>query len=111
MHFTYEDDAKTERGALRQGDLLRRTERINQLLQTVHPHYFSKPDYRFLEVLTQSCDLERRDGECSTRYITLAAVRPLSLVLQREIDGYRRDDLEREARIADDRLRKSIDNF
>src|SRR6266853_207820 len=110
MHFTYEKEADTDKQGLRQGDVLKRTDAVNQLLQTVHPYYLQQPDYRFLQVLTQSCDLERRNGQCVTRYITLAAVRPLSLVLQREIDE-KRDELEREARVADAGYRQNVQHF
>lgn len=94
MHFTYEERLDTT--TLNQGDVLRRTEGVEALLKEVHPHYFNKPDYPFFIVLTQSCDLVRRKGsDCASRYITIAAVRPLTLALQREIASYQYAEAER----------------
>lgn len=86
LHFTYE--APTSR-SLCQGDILKRMpDGLDRVLEDVHPHYL-KDDYRFFIVLTQSCDLELRDGEtCSARYLTIAAVRPLDLAIQRELQKY-----------------------
>jgi len=83
-HFTYEENIDTE--ALHQGDLLSKTPELTELLETVHPHYL-KADYTHFQVLTQSCDLVLRSGKCKARYLTLAAVRPLPLVIEREIDS------------------------
>ena len=80
-HFTYE----TASGDLRQGDLLERTEDIEKVLQRFHPYYL-KEDYIHFMVLTQTCDLVRREHEeCKAQYITLAAVRPLAIILEREL--------------------------
>jgi hypothetical protein len=47
----------------------------------VHPH-FNDSRYAAFVVLTQTCDLVRRNGErCRSRYINLAVVRPLRDVL------------------------------
>ncbi len=85
-HFTYEAPTSP---SLRQGDILKRMpDGLDRFLEDVHPHYL-KDDYRFFIVLTQSCDLELRDGEtCSARYLTIAAVRPLGLAIQRELQKY-----------------------
>ncbi len=84
-HFTYKEPASTQ---LQQGDILRKTEDIKNLLKIVHPHYL-KEDYLYFLVLTQSCDLERRSSKaCKAPYITLAAVRPIELLLEREIKQY-----------------------
>ncbi len=81
-HFTY--TATPDKEHLHQGDILRRSGGLESILQEVHPHYFRKEDYRFFIVLTQSCDLLRRDGnDCSARYITIAAVRPTQLAFER----------------------------
>lgn len=91
-HFTY----RKPDGDLGQGDLVEKSEEVQALLREVHPHY-AKDDYTHLLVLTQSCDLVRRkEGTCKARYISLAAVRPLSLVLEREIEKYQ-DNFAREA--------------
>ena len=83
-HFTYSDDTDVE--TLSQGDILEKNEQIEDILKDVHPHYL-KEDYKFFIVLTQSCDLVRRSGnQCKARYLTLAAVRPFSTVLKRELE-------------------------
>ena len=83
FHFTY---GPADVQNLSQGDLVAKTSAVQALLREVHPHY-TKDDYTHLFVLTQSCDLVRRgSAPCNARYITLAAVRPLSLVLEREIE-------------------------
>ena len=61
--------------SLCQGDLLRITDSIKEILKEIHP-YFLNNQYKYFMVLTQSCDLVRRNGiKCKTPYITLAAVR------------------------------------
>lgn len=79
---------------LRQGDLLAKTKEIEQVITTVHPYYL-RDDYTYFIVLTQSCDLVRRKGKTpNSRYITIAAVRPLDLVIRREVERYQ-DELEK----------------
>lgn len=72
---------------LEQGDILRKSEALEALLTQYHPYYAKHPDNKFFTVLTQSCDLVPRPGGCSARYISLAPVRPLKSVLQREFNG------------------------
>jgi len=84
MHFTYsEPDPKK----LKQGDILKKTPELLALIKEVHPHY-SREDYLYFQVLTQSCDLVPRNGETKSRYITLAAVRSMDLVVQRAIEKF-----------------------
>lgn len=86
-HFTYDADLGEH---LQQGDLLRRTTEISKLLEEVHPHYERNSDsYLYFIVLTQSCDLVRRErgSPCKSRYITLAGVRPFFLALDRELES------------------------
>lgn len=83
MHFTYSEflDINT----LKQGDILQKTEALSSLVNEIHPHYISE-EYTHFQVLTQSCDLVRRNGKnCKSRYITLAAVRGLDIVIKRAI--------------------------
>lgn len=83
LHFTYKDP---DRSSLKQGDILKKTPELLALISDVHPHY-ANDDYLYFQVLTQSCDLVRRNGEkCKTRYITLAAVRSLDLVISRVLE-------------------------
>lgn len=73
IHFTYKADADMK--SLCQGDVLNITEELAEVLRNVHP-YFVNGQYRYFMVLSQSCDLVRRDGKnCKTPYITLAAIR------------------------------------
>lgn len=73
IHFTYKTNA--DETSLCQGDVLEVTEELWQVLEEVHP-YFANQQYKYFMVLSQSCDLVRRNGkECKTPYITLAAVR------------------------------------
>lgn len=73
VHFTYKNHPDMQ--SLCQGDLLRITDSIREILKEIHP-YFLKEQYKYFMVLTQSCDLVRRnDNKCKTPYITLAAVR------------------------------------
>ena len=81
IHFTYKPrpDMKT----LCQGDILEITEDISKVLKNVHP-YFLNEQYKFFMVLSQSCDLMRRNGKnCKTPYITLAAIRSYSDFLEK----------------------------
>jgi hypothetical protein len=93
MHFTYDEQA---RSGLLQGDLIQRTEDVDKILKAVHPHYFESPNYRYFLILTQSCDLARREGKpCNGRYISIAAVRPLQKVVEREIQNLQHDEIEK----------------
>lgn len=85
MHYTYIEPNLKE---LKQGDILKKTPELLTLIEEVHPHY-ARGDYLYFQILTQTCDLARRGGEeCKSRYITLAAVRKMDLVIQRAIEKY-----------------------
>ena len=84
LHFTY---SRPELDKLKQGDILKKTPELLEILKEVHPHY-TREDYLYFQVLTQSCDLVRRQGKCKSRYITLAAVRSLDLIIGRAIEGF-----------------------
>ena len=91
-HFTY---APLDVNQLNQGDVLKRTPELETILREVHPHY-TRADYPLFIVLTQSCDLIRRGGgPCASRYVTLAAVRPLRLVLEREVRRFQYSPIEK----------------
>jgi hypothetical protein len=86
FHFTYCEPAGTN---LQQGDLIAKTSDLLDLLSVIHPHYPRRNDYTHFLLLTQSCDLVRRDGKpCKAKYIGLAAVRSLSFIIDREIGKY-----------------------
>lgn len=85
MHFTY--DSNIDKENLCQGDILAKTEDLVRVISEVHPHY-ARPEYTHYQIISQTCDLVRRGSskKCATRYITLAAVRSLSTVIQRAIE-------------------------
>lgn len=90
VHFTYSDSPSFD--SLRQGDVLRRTAALLEVMRQVHPHYASD-EYLYYQVLTQSCDLvPRNGGGCKARYITLAAVRSVRTVIDRKLESLPADD-------------------
>jgi len=96
---------------LQQGDLLRITEDIRSVLSQCHPYYASKPDYAFLIVLTQSCNLTRRNSDCKARYITLAAVRPVKTLIERELDKHQRSSIEKLNKLCPEEHRHYVRDF
>lgn len=83
IHFTYKEHM--EKDSLCQGDILEKTDDLIAILKEVHP-YFLNEAYKYFMVLSQSCDLVRRNGKtCKTPYITLAAVREYSDFLERTL--------------------------
>ena len=83
LHYSY--DRKIDTGRLCQGDLLQRTPELVEVLESYHAYYASRLNYAYFMVLTQSCDLVRRDSKPpKAHYITLAAVRPIEDMLIRE---------------------------
>lgn len=109
MHFTYA--AEPDSGQLFQGDLIIRTSRVDEILEQVHPHY-RKEDYKAFIVLTQTCDLVRREnGQCGARYISIAAVRPLELVIKRAFDAMCKNRWEAEYRVTNSKTRERLRMF
>lgn len=84
VHFTYRVPEHGE--DLCQGDVLTRTTDLEEVLGLYHAHYGLKKENTHFIVLTQSCDLVRRRGRIGARYLTIAPVRPLSHVLNREFE-------------------------
>ena len=83
IHFTYKENP--DMTSLCQGDVLEKTDELVEILKEVHP-YFTNDEYKYFMVLSQSCDLVRRDGKkCKTPYITLAAAREYSDFLERTL--------------------------
>lgn len=81
-HYVYDEPIATE---LCQGDVLRRSDELVALLEEYFPYYGRHRDYSYFMVLTQTCDLVRRDGKsCNTPYISVAAVRPVEDALRME---------------------------
>ena len=87
--FIFESAEQLDRTQLRQGDLLRRTPALASALAEAHSYYAEAKDYSHFLILTQSCDLVRRKSkECKSRYVTICAVRPLTLAVKREFEQY-----------------------
>jgi hypothetical protein len=86
-HYIYNDNPDNEQ--LYQGDVLERTPELISLLSQFHHHYAEKEDYQYFLVITQSCDLQRRDGKNpKSPYISIAAVRPVEDAIWREAKKY-----------------------
>lgn len=92
--FLFEDDAETNRRQLCQGDVLFRSAALAAAVGEAHKYYAEADDYTHFMVLTQSCDLVRRAKKKlpRSRYISICAVRPVSIVIDRLIDRYRHSD-------------------
>ena len=110
MHFTYLESSDHEN--LHQGDIIKRSPEINGLLEEVHPHYHQSEDYKFFIILTQTCDLIKRgDAPPKSRYITIAAVRPLNLVVQRYANSLLHDEYDRILNVSDDSRKAKLSQF
>lgn len=96
-HFTYNENL--DETHLKQGDILRKSEALSSLLAKYHHYYAATQEYSHFQVLTQSCDLVRRGkhNQCTSRYITLAAVRNLDVVIKRIIDTFADKKIEIES--------------
>src|SRR5690606_23773322 len=84
-HWTYL--AEDPKGDLEQGDIITVDDNLRTHLRKIHPH-FSQEKYLGFLVVSQSCDLVRRDGACSAHYITLAAIRSINAVLDKLLSQY-----------------------
>ena len=108
-HFTY--NPTIDSNALKQGDILEKNAGIRSIIETVHP-YFLKEDYRYFIVLTQTCDLVKRDqGRCSAEYITIAAVRPFDLLFDRYVSRYQPTEIEKKGKLCDKTHRNRVQQF
>lgn len=66
IHFTYKEHM--EKDSLCQGDILEKTDDLIAILKEVHP-YFLNEAYKYFMVLSQSCDLVRRNGKPAKLHI------------------------------------------
>lgn len=107
MHFTY---AEPDCSRLRQGDLIRRTDEIAEILKAYHPYFAQHPSYNYFSILTQSCDLVLRDGSCAARYVVLAVVRPISEIFLRKLEDILAP-LEYRLGFAGDHVRTAMEQF
>jgi len=108
-HFTNKSPACSD--TLEQGGLLLKMDALRELLKEVHPHYL-KEDYSHFMILTQSCDLVKRSSsKIKARYLSLAAVRPLDLLIQREIEKEQKHELDKLGNLLSDNKKRGYDDF
>ena len=89
MEFLFAKEDEVDYRNLRQGDLLQKTDALKAVIEQANAYYANKETYSHFIVLTQSCDLVKRGGKCKARYITVAAVRPLEVLVERQIGKYK----------------------
>jgi hypothetical protein len=86
MDFLFCPEEKVHSDQLLQGDVLIRSGELAAVLSQAHQYYATAETYNHFIVITQSCDLVRRGKKApKAPYITIAAVRPLELVLERHL--------------------------
>jgi len=85
QNFQYADEFDYEQ--LYQGDVLVRTPELDEALKDIYPYVHSeKEKYKFFIILTQSCDLIRRNGKLpKADQLTIAAVRSIRYFLKAEV--------------------------
>lgn len=89
MSLDFIFSTKIDNTSLLQGDILQKTPLLKEAVAKAHRYYADAEDYHFYMVLTQSCDLVKRGGrKPRARYITIAAVRPLDVVVERQITKF-----------------------
>lgn len=109
MLFLY---SQCDGNSLYQGDVIRRTEGLDSLLEKYHPHYYAKQQNKYFIVITQSCDLVRRkSAPCKSPYISIASVRPISWVLKRELSRLFKTKFEEVLRVTDAQRRGRLSQF
>jgi hypothetical protein len=88
LRFIFVSQEDLDRENLHQGDILQKTDALHDVIGQAHRYYADAEDYHFYMVLTQSCDLVRRKSKPKTPYITIAAVRPARILIDRLIEQY-----------------------
>lgn len=107
VHFTYKETV--EAPDLCQGDILYRTQELDEVLAAYYPSYAKNDSNKYFIVLTQSCELVRRDGKsCDARYIALAPARPLTVALSRKLAELSEDSLGADAAICTERNKNRL---
>ena len=108
QHFTYSNAHSLD---LCQGDVLEKTPELMDVLKQWHPYFYTNSEYKYFIVLTQSCDLVRRNsGECNSRYITIAAVRSFDNFLRRSLESLRIDYIG-ELWMLDEKYKLNLEQF
>ena len=85
QHYVYE---RPDQRSLYQGDILKKTSELSDIIRGVYPYFVDKEDYKFYMILSQTCDIFSRNGEIKSPYIEICVVRPLRSVLEREAKKY-----------------------
>jgi len=114
MHFTYCDPNSdpNKHIDLSQGDILERTAEIDALLKEYHPYYELNDNNKYFIVLTQTCDLVRgRADPCKSKYISISPVRPLSLVIEKQIESLKDKRFDFEKPVCTDKTRNQVNSF
>lgn len=107
--FLFKDDARIDRVNLHQGDLLLNTAPLSSAIKEAHTYYATASDYSHFMVLSQSCDLVlRKKGLPKTKYITLAAVRPVEAAIEQEIEKAKFKDVDFPYTISDEGKRREL---
>jgi hypothetical protein len=111
MHFTYSEQP-AEAGVLNQGDVLKRTPELEQLLQQYYSYFAENKDNKFFLVITQACDLVPREGGfCKAKYVQLAAVRPLRVAIEREMAAHAQPGFDLGIPVAGQKARTRFEAF
>ncbi|MBI6545351.1 MAG: hypothetical protein HY692_01065 [Cyanobacteria bacterium NC_groundwater_1444_Ag_S-0.65um_54_12] len=85
---------------------------IQKQLGEFHPHYAKSEDCCYFIVLTQTCDLVRREtNACKAMYISLAAVLPFSLLMEQQLSVIQRSDREKRLRYASEEHKDRMHDF
>jgi hypothetical protein len=108
-HFTY--SSELDAFNLSQGDLIKRSAEVDEVVKGIHPYFYQQEENKYFIIVTQSCDLYRRNGACSARYITVAAVKSLKVTVGRYMDSVLSDPIQRRLQFGDERLRQMTLQF
>lgn len=106
-HFTY----KKQEGDLQQGDILKPNTDLINILREYHKYYADHKDYKYLIVLTQSCDLTLYNNKRKARYITLAAVRSLDTLIKRFLLDMQKSDIEKKHNFSSKKFKSKFIDF
>lgn len=101
MNIVFEKIEQIKRKCLLQGDVIRRSDTLIELLREPHSYYATAEDYNYFMVLTQSCDLVKRDNKIKADYITIAAIKPLNNYVERALDRFSKKIPDAKVRILD----------
>jgi hypothetical protein len=86
-HWTYREIKEGE--DLQQGDIIELTPGVIKLCNDIHPHFADDNKYLAFQVLTQGCDLVRRDSDfCKSKFITLSAVKQFDVAFPEYLDRF-----------------------